>query len=80
MATQVSSFLLSDGDVTFRTVMKLAMSNRSKWEIVTMGRCLKKCGDDECVPCNASIVDPCHAFNEWDPVPHKGQNMVNCFF
>jgi hypothetical protein len=28
MATQVSSFLLTDGDGTFRTIMKLVMSNR----------------------------------------------------
>ncbi len=54
MATQVSSFSLSDGDGTFHTIMKLAMSNKNKQEIVTMDRCFKKFGDNDCAPCNAS--------------------------
>jgi hypothetical protein len=54
MVTQVYFVLLSDGDGTFHAVMKLVMSNIGKQEITTMSHCLRKCGDDECVPCNAS--------------------------
>ncbi len=64
MATQVSSFSLSDGDGTFHTVMKLVMSNKGKREIVTTSRCFKKCGDDGCVPYNANSdgSTPCIAW------------------
>jgi len=51
MATQVSSFSLSDGDGTSCTVMKLVTPNKGKWEIVTTGH-FKECGNDGCVPCN----------------------------
>jgi aspartate carbamoyltransferase regulatory subunit len=54
MVTQVFSFSLSDGDGTFHAVMKLATSNKSKWKITTTCHCFRKCGDDKCVPCNAS--------------------------
>jgi len=54
MPTQVSSFSLNDGNGNFHIVMKLVTFNKSKWEIVTMGRCFRKCDDDRCVPCNAS--------------------------
>ncbi len=54
MATQVSSFLLSDGNGTFCAIMKLVMSNKGKHEITTMSCCFRKCGNNGCVPCNAS--------------------------
>jgi hypothetical protein len=62
MATRIYSFLLSDGDGTSCIVMKLAMSNKSKWEIATMG-CFKKCGNKGCEPCNISSngFTPCIA-------------------
>ncbi len=64
MATQVSSFSLSDDDGTSWVVMKLAMSNKGKREIVTTSCCFKKCGDNECVSCKASSdgSTPCIAW------------------
>jgi hypothetical protein len=54
MATQVSSFSLSDGNDTSCVVTKFMTSNRGKQEIVTMGHYFRKCGENKCVPCNAS--------------------------
>lgn len=54
MARQVSSFSLIDGNGTSCVVMKLKTSNRGKWEIMTMVRCFRKCGDNGCVPCNTT--------------------------
>ncbi len=64
MARQVSLFLLPDGDGTSRVVMKLKTSNIGKWEIMTMGRWFRKCGDIGCVPCNTTCngSTPCIAW------------------
>jgi hypothetical protein len=64
LATQVFSFSLSDGNSTSCIVMKLVMSNICKQEIVTMGRCFRKWGNDECVPYNTSSdgFTPCIAW------------------
>jgi len=70
MATQVSSFSLSDGDGIFHAIMKLVTSNRSKWEIATIGHYFRKCEDDRCVPATRAAMDPPHALHEWHPMPH----------
>jgi hypothetical protein len=68
MATQVSSFLLGDGNGTSRAVMKLATSNRDKQEIATMGHCFRKC-ETTSVYLAMQVMDPRHALHEWHPVP-----------
>ncbi len=45
-------------------VTKLKTSNRSKYEIMTMDHCFRKCGDNGCVPCNTTCngSTPCIAW------------------
>lgn len=64
METQVSSFSLNDGDGTSHAIMKLVMFNKSKWEIMIMSHCFRKCDNDRCVHCNTSSDGsmPCNAW------------------